>query len=1350
LGVASLKHYPEIGDRIRRRLKERQLSQLALAKAAGLSRQTLTRAINHDALSAETLRRIEDVIGSVSVVGDWPDPTVEIEHTIRRIRRASLTFANATDLNQWANRRDAQDTFPQLIRRLVLATVDNVTHIDFRAHEGVQLAGFDGRVSVMSGNAFVPTGNSVWELGTGRDPRSKADSDYNKRTNEIEPSTRAASALVFATPRRWPGKNDWVDEKRAEGIWSDVRVLDADDITTWLEETPAVHIWFSSLIGLLPDGVLDIESWFSSWQLATNPALAHEFLLAGRKEYSAKVVEWLGHPHRPLVVRSESRNESIAFVASVFSSLALEQGSESMARSVIVENESAWRRLVATRRSLVLIPTFDASGVAGAALKSGHSIVIPHGEGDADVDGQIELPPLPRSEIVELLESAGIKHDRAYALAGVARRSLTALRRQIGVAPSLQRPTWSRPEFARSLLPILLAGGWDSRLSGDRSLLEGLSKKKYDEVLSDILPHSRSSDPIVRTRGSLFYLVSPLDAWTLLARFLTRDDLERFRNAALEVLARPHPQYDLPEDQRWMADIYGKRSEYSQLLRLSISRSLAVAAMIVGRSLSTSSSQTDYQSLDAVVRHVVREVLTTANKDWRVWATLSNVLGDLAEASPDDFLQAVEAGIRETTSPIVSLFTDSRDPLFSSSPHTGLLWALERLAWSPDHFSRVVRILVELTVKDPGGRLINRPKASLESIYRPWLPQTSARLDQRFRVLDELSQREPEVIWNLLMSGLPEMHSVGSYAARPKWRNWDSAAEQKVSGVDYEAAIAGSVDRLLRLAGTSGARWGSLIERLPFLRARQFEQVTAALSALDPNNISAEDKLAIWDALRTFVARHRRFPDADWRLPEKFLKPIDRLRTRFEPSSAISKFAWLFSWDAQLPQRRAKPADHRESENELNAARAEAIREIAGSNEYDAILSLAKAARQPELVGRAANDAGLLADSVDRIVRECLDAEDRSVDLFAKYFLANRVTADRSSIESTATRLIGLPTKQRASLFALLPADPRTWEIVESIGKDLEQEYWSRIQWIQNESDIERALERLLKFGYLTNALSLIGMYSYHTIIDSRLILEALERALAGEGDLRPIASTFGHQLVRLLEQLTRDPTIDRMTVARLEWGFYPIIEHERHEPLVLLEALAEDPDFFVQLVTLAYKSEDPKEDLVDDVDQRQHASRAFSLLHDFKTIPGRRPDGTIDGDKLFQWVETTREKLRASKRLQIGDQQIGSMLSAAPHDADGAWPAAPVRAVIESVQSDDLEIGFSVGKYNSRGVISRTINGGGSQERAIAERYASYGAAVADTAPRTASMLRRMSEEYFAEARREDTRAQIDQDLDY
>ena len=53
---------------------------------------------------------------------------------------------DATDLENWASRRDSQDCLPLVIRRLIRATVNMINSISFPAGESIVYPGWDGRL----------------------------------------------------------------------------------------------------------------------------------------------------------------------------------------------------------------------------------------------------------------------------------------------------------------------------------------------------------------------------------------------------------------------------------------------------------------------------------------------------------------------------------------------------------------------------------------------------------------------------------------------------------------------------------------------------------------------------------------------------------------------------------------------------------------------------------------------------------------------------------------------------------------------------------------------------------------------------------------------------------------------------------------------------------------------------------------------------------------------------------------------------------------------------------------------------------------------------------------------------
>src|SRR3546814_1967339 len=105
--------------------------------------------------------------------------------------------------------------------------------------------------------------------------------------------------------------------------------------------------------------------------------------------------------------------------------------------------------------------------------------------------------------------------------------------------------------------------------------------------------------------------------------------LERFQNAALEVLGERDPAFDLPPEQRVYAGIYGKERKYSGTLRRGIAEILLMIA-INDQSISYIGNGFSAQNfVDGVLRDITRLA-----SDYQDLASLDALLPDLEEAAP--------------------------------------------------------------------------------------------------------------------------------------------------------------------------------------------------------------------------------------------------------------------------------------------------------------------------------------------------------------------------------------------------------------------------------------------------------------------------------------------------------------------------------------------------------------------------------------------------------------------------------------------------------------------------------------------------------------------------------------------
>ncbi len=176
------------------------------------------------------------------------------------------------------------------------------------------MQGWDGETNVEVASPIIPSGPAGWELGTDKQPKGKADHDYEQRTKDPLHLVPAETTFVFATLRRWAKKAEWQKAKKAEGIWKDVRVIDAVDLVQWLERFPAVALWFAHQIGILPPDVSTLEQVWREWSLSTTPPLSVSLVLADRDDNATQIWQWLLKQPSVFALQADAPIEAKAFL----------------------------------------------------------------------------------------------------------------------------------------------------------------------------------------------------------------------------------------------------------------------------------------------------------------------------------------------------------------------------------------------------------------------------------------------------------------------------------------------------------------------------------------------------------------------------------------------------------------------------------------------------------------------------------------------------------------------------------------------------------------------------------------------------------------------------------------------------------------------------------------------------------------------------------------------------------------------------------------------------------------------------------------------------------------------------
>lgn len=159
-------------------------------------------------------------------------------------------------LEQWADMQSAKGDFPELIRRLVYASVTPyLEKCNIPYGSAVYMGGWDGEVDATQQTEYLPQGKSLLEFGTNKGVQSKAEDDYSKRSSDAS-INHAETTFIFMTPRVWEKKDEWVESKKKDGIWKDVRAYDSTVIAQWIISVPSAELWFAPHVGIQPDHLI--------------------------------------------------------------------------------------------------------------------------------------------------------------------------------------------------------------------------------------------------------------------------------------------------------------------------------------------------------------------------------------------------------------------------------------------------------------------------------------------------------------------------------------------------------------------------------------------------------------------------------------------------------------------------------------------------------------------------------------------------------------------------------------------------------------------------------------------------------------------------------------------------------------------------------------------------------------------------------------------------------------------------------------------------------------------------------------------------------------------------------------
>lgn len=1345
------------GTFVRKSVIPTGMSVTDAAKRLGIGRPALSNFLNgKSALSPEMAVRLEKAFGAdrkrlLDLQADYDRQehrVVEKGVAVRAFVPSVLTI-KARQIEDWAGQIDARSLLPVLLRKLVHSTGIDLRQVDFPGYDNAQRKGSDGFAEAGTATPWVPEGKSYWEFGTNQDPGAKAESDYAARLASVDPAECATSTFVFVTPRNWTNKPAWEKRKNETGDWKAVRAFDASDLEQWLEQSVPAQIWLAEELALPVTGYETLEQAWRRWANASEPHLTPDIFAPSIAAYRSKFKEWLDKPSDgPFVVAADSRDEALAFLACLFDDEELGQFKDLAA---VFTSPPTLRMLVASSVPFIpIVHSEDAERELGDAHRRLHCIVF-RPRNAVDTEADIALDLLDHGAFEKALAAMGIDEGDMDRLARESGRSPTILRRRLSRNAAIRTPAWAGDDdTAKTLLPMAMIGAWHAELEADRSIVSRVAAREYEVIEDDIARLLRCDDSPVWSAGRYRGIASKIDALFAIKGMVTRADLDRFFEAAEYVLSESDPALELPENDRWAAALHGKKRDHSGALREGVCETLVILS-VHGNNLFQSRLGIDVEARVAVL---IRKLLTPLTLEKLL--SHNQDLPRYAEAAPDEFLKIVEEDLRRNDPVVFGLLKPVDSSSFGASPsRTGLLWALECLAWKPQNLPRVSAILAQLSRPKIDDNWTNKPNASLQSIFRSWMPQTAASVEQRVKAVEMLIRRFPDVGWEICIEQIKPGSRIGHYSYRPRWRSDASGAGQVVMRKEMYEFDRKALDLLIAWRSHDERALGDLVESLQGMAE---DDQTKIWNLIDVWSQKAGEaaKAALRERIRRFAftrrSRRRKIGEAT----------RDRAREAYNslrPHDPVIRHGWLFAdhWVQESADEIEEEGFDREKRHErIDRLRREALIEIWTERNFEGVKELLTGSGAADTVGRyVASCVTGTKPQVD-FIRRCLslDGDFRSK---AEWCLHGFLLAirDDSLSEVLQAAAEGLPAEELRRLFVCAPFQASSWQLLERYGEEIRDGYWKDVfpsWWRQHTpAELTELIDRLLEAQRPRAAFHAVHM-DFKEIETSRL--KRLLREVATVN-----AEPAGHfkldryYISKALDSLDGRAGVTRDEMAQLEFFFIDVLDYSEHRIPNLESQIAQSPAVFVQAVALAYKrsdeGEDPPEWRIENPEQRAAvASTAYHLLDQIRKIPGTDENGRIDAAALAAWLVEVRRLCREYARADVGDHCLGQLLAKAPEGENGIWPSEAVCEAMEGIASPEIGRGFYIGVRNSRGVHWR--GEGGEQERELAARYRAWAERLHFDYPYVGGVIEGIAASYEREAGWEDSEAKITKRLGY
>lgn len=866
---------------------------------------------------------------------------------------------------------------------------------------------------------------------------------------------------------------------------------------------------------------------------------------------------------------------------------------------------------------------------------------------------------------------------------------------------------------------LALIGSWNEKNSDDIKIVEYITRQPYGELQATLRKMSTTVHPYLFCQHGIWKIHNRMAILRASEKYFSDSTIEYVFSAASKIVIQPNNRFTENGDFSLLIPETGEYP-HSDILRNNLINGLC--NLRYGNVSLNVCSENIYERCAA---QFIQNIFSGC--DWIRLASLQDILPLIAEISPAQFISNLEAYVQISGAELINLLPkEAENPLFDRHFICGIIWSLETLAWSEEYLVPCVRCLGEMAEvlgRSQRGVIIK----AIVDILLPWHPQTLASIQKQKNAVRTLSVGMPKTGWKVLKALLPGSTTFTGGTQKPKYIIKDIPEELKNADETIEALNRYYTSEAVRLAGHNIKKLEELADYIDYFDETAIETYLTRISE-NLNDWTDEDRFSLWNKLYDLQYRIR-LSQADNKPPEtKLYRMLCSTIASLTPQNrfVIYRRLYLANWDEYTLR------EDNDAWREKEQKKKEAILDIYNTKGLTAVLNFAEIVNNLYEIGYTLGKC-IQTGNLPRIIQSMKNPQLSSTFLYA---IIGGFVDSHDIIFLTTTGLQDCDAEQISDVLSHLPLSQELIDTANLLFSQQEQLFWQKVSIpaVVKPEDFNLAyvLDHLVEAKRPVAAVNMCGRIYGKVPLSPEKMSHLLKEAATTENteqlDVRAVRKIIQHL------QKQKEPNVSEL--SEIELLYFPYLNNSSPvHPQALPYRLANDSDFFCELVKLCYKKQHEEAEINDFKISLAWAERLFQVFYKFRTIPGTDWNGTFHEDHFLNWMGKVKEWARANDRYEVAMNIVGRGLSYASIDTDGLLCEDILRQTLDAADAGEIRHGYHQGIFNQRG--AHFVDPKGREEKKLAQKY-NIAAEKAEELgySRYAELLRRISKLYLWEAR--------------